>query len=206
MRGSCSAAVACMTHLRCLLVPPYTDIPYTDIRRNALDVELCYTADRFRVERVTRRLADGRLHARQVIRHPGAVVIVPVLDDGRICLLRNYRVAVDRELLELPAGTLEPPEPPLETARRELIEETGYRAGTIEPLCDLVMSPGILDERMFVFVARQLEQGEPAREVGEEMTNLLVTLPQVDQWLESNQIQDAKTVAALLYFLRYRST
>ncbi len=158
---------------------------------------------RFRVDRVTQHFADGRTFSREVIRHPGAVVILPILDDGRICLIRNYRVAVGKWLLELPAGTLEPNEPPIETAKRELIEETGFRCGQIEPLCQLLMSPGILHERMHVFVARQLVEGATAREAGEQIDNLLATPTEVDQMLANNEIEDAKTIAAWLYFQKF---
>ena len=77
----------------------------------------------FRVVRETLQTADGKEHIREIVRHPGAVAILPVLDDGRICLIENYRIAVHQTLLELPAGTREPNEDPAETARRELAEE-----------------------------------------------------------------------------------
>jgi ADP-ribose pyrophosphatase len=131
---------------------------------------------------------------------------LPVLPDGRICLIRNYRVAVDQEMIELPAGTLEPGEFPIETARRELIEETGYRAGSIEPLLDLFMSPGILHEHMYVFLATDLQAGDPAREAGEEIHNLLVSVNEARQLLEQNQIKDSKTVSALLYYFVFVET
>lgn len=130
-------------------------------------------------------------------------MIVPVLEDGRICLIRNYRVAVEQELFELPAGTREANEPPIETARRELKEETGYECRTISPLCEFYMSPGILDERMFAFVARDLQAGSPALEKGELITNFPVTLSELDQMLGSGQIQDSKSLSTLLYYLRY---
>ena len=168
-----------------------------------LKVETLLRASRFNIERVTRALPDGATISREIIRHPGAVVIVPVLADGRVCLIKNYRVAVDRELVELPAGTLEPNEPPIVTAHRELIEETGYRAAAMEPLCEMAMSPGILDERMYAFIARDLVAGAPAREVGEEIENILVTHAELDSLLRNNSIQDAKTIAALLYYMRY---
>ncbi|MGN6135546.1 MAG: NUDIX hydrolase [Aureliella sp.] len=167
--------------------------------------ETLLRASRFRVDRVRQTFADGRIVEREVIRHPGAVVIVPVLDDGRICLIRNYRVAVGSWLLELPAGTLEPHEPPSQTAERELIEETGYRASRIEPLCQLLMSPGILHERMHAFVATGLSDGDAAREEGELIVNHLMSLDEVDVALRTQQIEDAKTIAALLYYLRYYS-
>ncbi len=162
--------------------------------------KLLLTASRFTVEMVTQQLADGSTMQREVVRHPGAVVIVPVLDDGRICLIRNFRISVNQELLELPAGTLEPPEPPIETARRELIEETGYRCANIEPLCEFYMSPGILDERMYCFIATGLTSGDTALERGELISNYPVTIAELKQLLATGQIKDSKSLAALLYY------
>lgn len=170
-------------------------------RNYKLEFETLHTASRFQVERVTQRFPDGHCFTREVVRHRGAVVIVPVLDDGRICMIRNYRVAVDCELLELPAGTLEIGEPPLETARRELIEETGFRARQFTPLLEFYMSPGILDERMFAFVATGLSPGAPAREEGEQIENQMVTTAELDQLLADGKIQDSKSLSAILYYL-----
>lgn len=167
------------------------------------DVELL----RSRVFRVVRRSdsIDGRpLPPRDVIEHPGAVAVLPVLDDGRICLIRNYRIAVGRRLVEVPAGTLEPNEPPLATAYRELTEETGYEAGHMEPLAQMLMSPGILHERMHVFAATELTPGDPHREPGEEIDNLLVSLDEALAMIERGEIEDAKTIATLLLYDRRR--
>lgn len=169
-------------------------------RNYKLEIETLHTASRFQVERVTQRFSDGRSFTREVVRHRGAVVIVPVLNDGRICMIRNYRVAVDRELLELPAGTLELGEPPIETARRELIEETGYTAQHMQPLLEFYMSPGILDERMFAFIATDLTAGPPAREDGEQIENHLVTTAELDRLLAEGKIQDSKSLSAILYY------
>ncbi|MFO0941069.1 MAG: NUDIX hydrolase [Pirellulales bacterium] len=168
--------------------------------------ETLLTASRFRVDRVTYDLENGGQATKEVIQHPGAVVIVPVVSDGRICLIQNYRVAVDREMIELPAGTLEPGEPPLETARRELIEETGYRAAEIKPMMDLLMSPGILYEHMYVFVATELEFGEPDLEHGEEIRNMLVSPEEARELIRTNLICDSKTVSALLYYFSFLTT
>ena len=157
----------------------------------------------FQVQRVRQSFQDGRVHERDIIRHPGAVVVLPILDDGRVCLIRNYRVAVGKWLLELPAGTLEPGEAPQQTAERELTEETGYRARSVRPLCEFFMSPGILHERMHAFVASGLSAGNAAREPGEMIVNHLMTPAEIDEHLRSQQIEDAKTIATLLYYLRF---
>jgi len=162
--------------------------------------ELLFAGRRFRVERVIQTMPDGTGHVREVVRHPGAVAILPLLDDGRVCLLRNYRVAVDRTLIELPAGTLEPDEDPAETARRELAEETGYRAGRLELLTTFHTSPGVLDEKMYLYLATALRPGPASPEPGEEIHTLLTTWPEALQMARDGRIQDAKTLVGLLYY------
>jgi len=147
---------------------------------------------------------DGRCLQRAWIHHPGAVTIVPRLDDDRVCLIRNHRVATGKTLIELPAGTLEPGEPPAETARRELIEETGYRAGSIRRLHAFFTSPGILDERMVLFVAEQLTPGASAREPGERIENLVVPFQEALAMIDDGRIEDAKTLVGLLVYERMR--
>ncbi len=154
----------------------------------------------FRVERTTQVMPDGSEHERQVVRHPGAVVILPLLDDGRICLLRNFRAAVGERLIELPAGTLEVGEDPARAARRELAEETGYRAGRIEPLLTFFSSPGIFDERMHLFLADRLQPGETALEAGEDIESLLCTREEALEMVRRGEIRDAKTLVGLLYY------
>jgi ADP-ribose pyrophosphatase len=179
-------------------VPPET-LPHSDDPPRVL-----FTASRFRVVEVEQRAADGRRVARQVVLHPGAVVIVPVLAGDRICLIRNERVAVGKTLIELPAGTLEPPEPPAECAVRELQEETGYTASQWRELPGFFMSPGILRERMHVFVAQGLSAGAPARESGENIDNLVVPWAEALAMIDRGEIEDAKTICALLLWERLR--
>lgn len=167
--------------------------------------EILLRASRFQVERVSRKLPDGQMFSREIVRHPGAVVILPLLDDGRICLIKNYRIAVNRELLELPAGTLEPNEPPIATAARELIEETGFRADSLTPLCEFFMSPGILDERMYAFLATGLVAGNPARELGEQITNYLVSPDELNELMREGRIQDSKSLTTILFYLRFHA-
>jgi ADP-ribose pyrophosphatase len=154
----------------------------------------------FSVEQVTYADASGKEFSRDVIRHPGSVVLLPVLADGRLCLIENYRVAVGERLVELPAGTLEPGEPPQECAARELQEETGYRAGRLDSITSFFPAPGILDERMHLFLARDLTPGPPAREPGEQIQNLELPLEIAIQRIQSGAIQDAKTIVGLLWY------
>ena len=141
--------------------------------------EVLYQSQRFRIERVIQTTPDGREHVREVVRHPGAVVILPILPDGRVVFVKNFRVAVDETLIELPAGTLDHDEPPIKTAERELAEETGYRAGKIEHLLRFCMSPGILDEKMHLFLATELAR--------------------------AGEIRDAKSLVGLLYYDKFRT-
>lgn len=166
--------------------------------------ELILVTRRFRVVRQHRTMPDGQIITRETIQHPGAVVIVPLLNDGRVCLLRNYRLAVNATLIELPAGTLEPGERAAVTAKRELAEETGFNAARIEPLAEMLMSPGILNERMHVFLATDLTPGMPALETGEEIEALLVPWDEALAMIDDGRIQDAKTIGALLLYDRLR--
>jgi ADP-ribose pyrophosphatase len=154
--------------------------------------------------RLSRELANGTIHRHEVVIHPGAVVILPLLADDRVCLIRNFRIAVDQTLVELPAGTIENGEDPAETARRELIEETGFRAGRLEKLCEFFMSPGILNERMHCFLATDLQQGPTALEVGEEIQTVVVALDEALRLIDAGEIRDAKSIAALLFYDRWR--
>lgn len=169
-----------------------------------LESKLLLTTSRFRVEEVQQPVASGQTRPRAIVRHPGAVAILPLVDDDRVCLIRNYRVAVDETLIELPAGTLEPNEPPESTAARELIEETGYIAGRLEKLHDFLLSPGMLDERMHLFVARDLRLGPTAREEGEEIENLVVPWDEAMAMLDRGEIRDSKTLVGLLWWDRAR--
>jgi ADP-ribose pyrophosphatase len=158
------------------------------------------TTPRFRVESVSRVSPDGTVRQREVVRHPGAVAILPLVDDRHVCLIRNFRPAVGRTLIELPAGTLEPGEDPAQTALRELQEETGYQAGHLSLLSSFFLSPGILDERMHLFVATKLIPGTPRREPGEEIENLVVPWEEAIAMVHAGRIEDAKTLLGLLLY------
>ena len=173
-------------------------------QRNRPQAQELLNTKRFQVVRHRYTLADGHDAVRETIQHPGAVVILPLLEDGRVCLLRNYRVAVDETLIELPAGTLEEGEPPIATAARELAEETGYTAAHIKPLAEMLMSPGILNERMHIFLATGLTEGAAALEAGEEIEKFVVAWEEALAMIDDGRIKDAKTIAALLLYDRRR--
>jgi ADP-ribose pyrophosphatase len=166
--------------------------------------KVVYRAPRFDIEQVVEKLQDGQQIPRTIVRHPGAAVILPVLDDGRVCMIETYRVAIDRWHLELPAGTMDKGVAPIELAAIELQEETGYLADNLVLLHTFAMSPGILDEKMHLFLATGLKQGPSARELGEQMHNELLTWSQIDRLLRDGKIADAKTLVGLLWYLRYR--
>jgi len=159
-----------------------------------------WKSERFQVVHREIELVDGSPFARDVILHPGAVAILPVFPDGRICLIRNYRLSIEQTLIELPAGTLETGEASAHCAQRELLEETGYQADSIELLCSFYMSPGILNEKMYLYLATGLTEGQPQREPGEMIENVIVSSDVVRQMIRNGEIQDAKSLAGLLYY------
>ena len=166
--------------------------------------ELLMECRRFAVERITHAAPDGSRLVRDVVRHPGSVVILPLLGDDRVCLIRNRRIAVGETLIELPAGTRETGEAPELTAERELIEETGYRAAKIERTTSFFAAPGILDEEMILYTATGLTAGDPEREVGEEIENFVVSREQAMQMVADGTIRDAKTLVGLMWWNQLR--
>ena len=148
------------------------------------------------------RMEDGRAVRRDYFHYGGAAVILPVLDDGSIVLIRNYRFAVDEHLYELPAGMLEDDEAPARCAARELAEETGYAAGRIEKLGTFYTGPGTCDETMHAFLATDLTRGEQDLEIYEQITVEVFGGRDVRRMVADGTIHDAKTIAALgLYWL-----
>jgi ADP-ribose pyrophosphatase len=166
--------------------------------------ELLLHTAKFDVVRTRNVDSNGCTQVRETIVHPGAVVILPLLDDGGICLIRNRRPAVDATLLELPAGTLESGESPSDAAHRELAEETGFTAGRMEPLIEFWMSPGILRERMHLFAAAELSPGEARPMADENIENLIVAWDEAIELVRTGAIQDAKSIVGLLYYDRFR--
>ncbi len=147
------------------------------------------------------QLPSGRITTRDIVEHPGAVAIVPVLDDGRILLVKQYRYSAGKELLEIPAGTLEPGEAPDTCARRELKEETGYTAGNMKKMLAMYVAPGYSSEVLHLYLATQLKQGDKATEEDEDIETQPYGFDELLEMIEKNTIEDAKTVAGILAYL-----
>jgi ADP-ribose pyrophosphatase len=161
-------------------------------------------AKKFRVVRRQENRACGPPVSQELILHPGAVAMVPMIDADRVCLIKNRRIAVGETLIELPAGTLEPGEIPQIAAARELAEETGYRAGKMVLLTECFMSPGILRERMHIFLATELVEGRMSLAEDEQIEPMIVRWSEAIEMVEDGRIQDAKSIVGLLSYDRMR--
>ena len=149
-----------------------------------------------RVDRV--RMPDGSESKREIVGHPGAVCIVPVRDDGMVLMIRQFRLAAGKVLLEVPAGTREPGETPAECAARELEEETGYKATELLPLFSVFLAPGYSSELIHGYLATGLTQSKAHTDSDENVELVPLPLDEVVQRVLAGELQDAKTVAAIL--------
>lgn len=182
-----------------------------DPQVNAREVTVTHVGPVFRVERISvgaGTKADGSPRpamVKDVVRHPGAVTVIAVRDDGALVLVRNLRVAVGARLLEFCAGKLEPGEDPARAAARELEEETGHSAARIEPLGTFFTSPGFADERMHVYLASGLVQVPQRLEAGEDLEVVVRSRDALERAIAAGEIVDGKTLGAyLLWSLRER--
>jgi ADP-ribose pyrophosphatase len=166
----------------------------------AKEREVVLVGARFNVERHYLPRRDGGFTPREVLVHPGSVVILPLLPDGRIVMIRNARFSIERTLWELPAGTRDLREPVLECAARELEEETGYRAGKLSPLLEFYPAPGVSNERMHAFVATDLTLAQQALDETEQIEVFPLAPAEVLRMLKEGLIEDAKSIAVLLYY------
>ena len=163
-------------------------------------MDTIFTTRIFKIARKFVTSRSGKQLERYVVVHPGAVAVLPILPDGRIVLIRQNRIAVDEYLIELPAGTMEAGEEPITTARRELMEETGYRANELSPVLKFYTSPGFVKEEMRLYKASGLTAGPTALDEDEKIEPLIVDLPQAMKMIYSGEIRDAKTIIGLLWY------
>ncbi len=147
-------------------------------------------------------LDNGEIAVREYIRHSGGVGIVPVVD-GKVILIRQFRISIERELIELPAGRLEPNEAPMACAERELEEETGYRAKKLIPIASYFASVGNSNERMYLFLALDLEKTERRLESDERIREVVMPLEMIKEKLASQEFEDSKTIIGLRETLAY---
>jgi ADP-ribose pyrophosphatase len=154
-----------------------------------------------RVDQVS--LDDGKSTIREVVEHRGAVAIVPILEDQRVVLVRQYRYAISSDLLEIPAGTLEIGEAPETCARRELEEETGYRCNVMTKILECYVAPGYSSEKIHFYLARELEQSVMMTEEDERIKVEVLPITLALAKVRSGEIHDAKTVCGLFRALDY---
>ena len=168
-----------------------------------LKSEIIYEGKAFGVRRDELIEPTGVRTTREVVTHPGSVVVLPVLPDGRIVMVRQYRHATRQYLWELVAGRMEPGENPKKGAQRELIEETGYRAKKFTVFLDVFPTPGFLEERMYILLAEGVSEGEAAPEEDEKIVVAPFTRKQLERMMRTGKLRDAKSIAGLLFYFLF---
>jgi ADP-ribose pyrophosphatase len=166
--------------------------------RQLLDSEKIYTGAVFEIARDRLREDSGQEIIRDVVQHPGGAGGVPLFADGRIALVRQYRHPAKRDLLEIPAGKIDAGEAPETCAAREIEEELGVRVGRMEKLAEFYSTPGFCEEKLFVYLATELEPGEQNLDHDETVEIVYLSLAEAWQLVERGEIEDAKTIIALL--------
>src|SRR5262249_11693790 len=180
-----------------------SSLPATE--ESAMPRQVVFQGKKFQVAVETTVLPDGQTLRRDLVLHPGAVAILPFVDADHVCLLRTPRATVGETLWETPAGTLEPGEVPEHAAVRELAEETGYHAGRWRKLAEFFPSPGVLSERMHLFLAQDLTAGSMRPELDEDLEPKVVPWRDAFAWALDGTIRDAKSLVALLLWDRLRT-
>jgi ADP-ribose pyrophosphatase len=169
-----------------------------------LSSKVVYEGTIFNVEKLTVELPNGHIASRDIIRNPGAAVIIPIIDDC-IVLVEQFRKAAEKTFIELPAGKLEYGEDPKDCAARELKEETGYTANKIEEVLSLYPAPAFADEMLHIFLATDLEKGEATPDEDEFISARTYKLEEALDMIDKGIINDGKTVAGILFASRLLS-
>jgi ADP-ribose pyrophosphatase len=180
--------------------------PYTNAfgkKPQVLSSQIVYEGKVFGIRRDEVIEPTGVRTTREMITHPGSVVVLPVLPDGRILLIQQYRYAARQFLWELVAGRIDPGETPRQAAERELLEETGYRSRSFKVFLEFFPTPGFLEEKMFLLLAEGLTPGKARPEDDEKIFPHAYTHKELEEMIRKNKVRDAKTIAGILYYLRY---
>jgi ADP-ribose pyrophosphatase len=165
--------------------------------------ETVFSGKLIEVRKVTVQLPNGTTIDREIVVHPEVIAVLPLLDDGRIVLVRQFRKAAEKVLLEVPAGGVDAGESPEDAVRREMIEETGYRVGSVRKLSSFYTSPGFTTELMHLYEARDLQPGDATEET-DQIEVVLLTPEEALERVESDDVADAKTLLALKYAAAHR--
>ncbi|MDJ1185279.1 NUDIX hydrolase [Roseofilum casamattae] len=175
-------------------------MPYQHEPAEHIKQQFFYQGRKFSFDGSTLRLPNGVVGNWECIRHPGGALAVPVTPNGKLVLVRQYRFAAQGRLLEFPAGTVEPHEDPAETIKREIEEETGYRAGQWRKLGQFFLAPGYSDEIIYAFLAQDLEElpNPPAQDEDEDIETVLMTPMELEQAILDGEPVDAKSISALV--------
>ena len=173
--------------------------PLAKLTEEKISGGVAYAGSFLKVHRDAVRLPDGSRGEREYIRHPGAVLIVPLFDDGRVLLERQFRYPHGKEFIEVPAGKRDPGEDPLQTAKRELLEETGYVAAGWQHVGVFSTAIAYSDENIDMYIARGLEQRERKLDAGEFLELLEVKFDEAIAMVRDGRITDAKSMTALLW-------
>jgi ADP-ribose pyrophosphatase len=175
------------------------------LRETRIDGDIAYDGRFLKVTRDIVRLPDGKETDREFIRHPGAVVILPILDDGRVLLERQFRYPNDRVFVEFPAGKIDPGEASLACAKRELQEETGYTADEWHFVCTIHNAIAYSDEHLDLFLARGLVAGETKLDEGEFLETFTATVPELLDMVRRGDITDVKTVIGTFWLDKFQT-
>jgi ADP-ribose pyrophosphatase len=168
-----------------------------------LKSEMVYQGRVFGVRRDEVVEPNGVRAQREVITHSGSVVVLPVLKDGRILMIQQYRYAAKQYLWELVAGRIDAGETVKQAAARELREETGYRAKRFSVILDVFPTPGFLEERMYILLAEGLTEGEAQPEADEKIISRVYHLKELKQMMKRGKLRDAKSIAGILYYITF---
>jgi ADP-ribose pyrophosphatase len=172
-------------------------------KAEVLEREVKYSGLVFDVTREKVREPGGLVSTRDFVLHPGSVVVLPVFENGDILLIRQYRHAAKDYLWELVAGRKDEGEDFREGARRELQEETGYTAKKLKKILELFPTPGFVEEKMVLFLAQGLTEGEATPEDDEKIETKIVTLKKAMEWIRNGTIRDMKTAAGILFYEKF---
>jgi ADP-ribose diphosphatase len=180
-----------------------TKVKQPNKKAKILKSEVIFEGKSFGVRRDELIEPTGVRTVREVVTHPGSVVVLPVRPDGKIVLVRQYRHATGQYLWELVAGRMEKGENPRKGAARELVEETGYRAKKFTVFLELFPTPGFLEERMYLLLAEGLTAGEAEPEEDEKLIVRAYSKKQLEEMIRSGKMRDAKSIAGLLFYFRF---